>query len=134
MKFIKVMLLWAIPHFCTKKCIRVPHRVPNFRKLCGKLAFLRFLSPFRAFSRISRRASNTLGGPCYIHLTTGARLIFSCFIAFSNISSIQALYRNTTDLLYHILLHIASILKIFFYFFKKTIYICIYIWYTILVI
>ena len=67
MKFMKVMLLWAIPYFCTKKCIRVP----NFRKLCGKLAFLLFLSPFRAFSRISRRASNTLGGGRSIQLSYG---------------------------------------------------------------
>ena len=71
MKFIKVMLCRAIPYFCTKKCIRVPHRVPNFRKLCGKPAFLRFLSPFRTFSRISRRDTNTLGGDCSIRLSYG---------------------------------------------------------------
>lgn len=80
MKFIKVILCRDNPYFCTKNCVRVPHRVPNFRKLCGKLAFLQFLSPFHAFSHISRRESNTLGGACYIHLTMQAYKIVTTIL------------------------------------------------------
>ena len=69
MKFIKVMLLWARPYFCTKKCVRVPHRVPNPCGIFCKLAILRFLSPFRAFPYISLRWSKPLGGDCSIQLS-----------------------------------------------------------------
>ena len=61
MKFIKVMLLWAIPYFCTKKGIRVPHWVPNPCGIFCKLAILRFLSPFHTFPHTLLRWSKPLG-------------------------------------------------------------------------